>query len=203
MTFLELQNEVLSDRFSEAKRASAQRWINAAYGRMWDADLWTFKLQVTDLAADYNTNSASLGNIGVIHGIWDAGDISAGGRYAINAPLRPEDFYTTYREANLRPFNYTVVNGTIYFDNKLDQNRSYHVLSEIPFTELTADGQSPLIPSQYHLALAEGAAAIGYRREADPSAEQAEASFKQGIEDMRRGYLASVRPYEDHFPDWP
>lgn len=200
MDFLDLQNEVLSDRFDESKRPNAKNWLNYRYGRLWGMEAWTFKYQVTNLTVTAGNSSASRGNIGTIVGLWNS---SVSPYFSDNFPVRPEDLYDFSTLTAGTPYNYTVIGDNIFFERPMLTDQTFKVISEQKFTALTNDTDIPLIPTEFHLVLASGAASHGLRLENDPSWQAFEDEWTRGIEDMRKNYLTSVRVYNDALPAWP
>jgi hypothetical protein len=201
MTFLELQNATLTDRFSESKRADSKTWINYRYGRLWAQEPWAFKTQSTPLAVTSGALSVAKGAVGDILSIQDATDTTT---FRPLVATRPEDFYSYARTTGSGfPYTFSIIGNTLYFDRPMDMNRTLTVLSELPFTPLAADGDVPLIPSEFHYALAAAARSEGLRAEQDPSWQAEEDAFKAAVEDMRREYLTSDLTYQDFYPSWP
>jgi len=199
MTFLELQNEVLSDRFGSDKRPNAKNWLNYRYGRLWGMEPWTFKLAVSDIAVNLNASTYTLASGVRVIGLWD----STNTNFDVTSPIRPEDFYELASETSGTPYNWTVVGNNIIFDRPMGQNRTFKLLSEVVFTPLSADGDIPAIPSEFHLVLASGAASHGLRLENDPSWESFEDDWQRGIADMKANYLTKVVTFGDTYPSWP
>lgn len=199
MTFLELQNEVLSDRFAETKRPNAKRWINYRYGRLWAAEDWTFKYAVVSYNLALNASTIPLGTIQRPISVWDS-TTSPG--YDMSEAIRPEVFYDTATRTPGVPVGFTVIGSNIMLSNPASSARTYQVLGQLGFVELSADGDVPLIPSEFHLLLAQGAAAEGLKDENDPSWQGKENDFKDGYEDLKKGYLTNVRIYGGFYPSW-
>jgi hypothetical protein len=201
MNFLQLQNSVLADRFSEGKRTAAKDWINYRYGRLWAAEPWSFKLQANSLTLPMGSNTlAKPANTARIIGITDA---SIAPMQTNLDAIRPEDFYALTTSISSYPKEFTVIGSNIVFDRPAVSDRSITVLSEIAFTPLVADGDTPLIPVEFHLALASGAAAVGLKQEADPSWQGMEQEWQDAITDMKAGYLTAVTTFNDFYPSWP
>lgn len=201
MNFLGIQDEVISNRFDPGQRPQVKNWINYRYGRLWGMENWTFKYQITTLAVPGNASSVARGTIGDIVRIWDT-TVAPG--YAPMRPLRPEDLWdagsTTQTGA---PYDYTMVGNTIYFERPMNANRSFYVLSTLPFAALVNDSDIPLIPTEFHSLLSSGATATGLMRENDPAAQAFEQDWERGIQDLKAAYLTSLRTANDTYPDWP
>jgi len=201
MNFQQIQDEVLTNRFDPGQRAQVKNWINYRYGRIWAMENWTFKYQVSTIAVSGGASSVAKGTLGDIVRIWDT---TVTPSYSPMLPMRAEDMWDIARATQSgAPYDFTVVGSNIYFERPMDQNRSFYVLSTIPFTSLVNDGDVPLLPSEFHYLLVSGATAIGQMRENDPAAQQFEADWQQGIADMRSGYLTEQRTTWDIYPSWP
>lgn len=60
MTYKQLQDEVLTLRFDESKRASVKSWLNIGYQRIWNLRDWTFKHASAILTVTGNDNSPAM-----------------------------------------------------------------------------------------------------------------------------------------------
>lgn len=200
MNFLEIQNEVLSDRFSEAKRPNVKNWINYRYGRLWGMQDWSFKIQSTTLSVPINTTSVARGTIGTILKIWDS---TVSPSFQPEGAVRPEQLYDFSQTTSGTPYSFSVIGDNIVFDRPMGIARTFQVISEAKFIPLENDLDIPLIPSEYHLLLSSGAASHGLRLENDPSWQSFEDEWNKGIEDLKMNYLSSVRTYSDALPSWP
>lgn len=201
MTFSQIQDEVLSDRFDASKRPSVKNWINYRYGRLWGMMPWTFKYQISPLTIPQGSSTVARGSsIGRIEAIYDYTNSTS---YSATGPLRPEDFYAMASLNSGTPFNWTVVGDNIIFDRPASGTRTLTVVNEQKWTQLVNDSDTPLIPTEFHLLLAFGAASHGLKLENDPSWESHEADWQQGIEDMKANYLTPVVTFEDVYPAWP
>src|SRR6266705_2546347 len=190
MNYLDLQNEVLSDRFDESKRPNAKNWLNYRYGRLWGMEPWTFKQQLSTLNVSAGTSSVARGTIGMITALWDT---TISPYYLPEMPLRAEDFHEVASLTAGTPYNYVVIGDNIQFNRPMLVNRTFLVVNEAKFTALAADGDIPAIPTEYHLLLASGASSHGLRLENDPSWQAFEDEWSHGIDDMKKNYLTSVR----------
>lgn len=199
MTFLELQNDVLSDRFSETMRARAKNWINFRYGRLWAAEDWSFRYTNTTANVSANASTIPLGTLQRPIAIWDTTQTP------FKEPLdsaRPEVFYTASSSTSGTPVGFTVVGSNIILNQPVGSTRSYQVFGELAFVPLALDADVPLIPSEFHLMLSSAAVSEGLRVENDPSWQGAENDFQAAYEDMKKSYLAAVRTYGGAYPAW-
>lgn len=200
MTFLELQNAVMSDRFGEHKRASVKQLINYRGGRLWASEPWTFKILNSTLTLLNGSQSVSLGDFQRLFAVYDAST----GTWPIPLySMRPEDFYDRATSSPGLPGEFSVYNGTLYADRVAPSDRTLRVVGEQKWEDLVADGDVPLLPTEFHYLLVPGAISEGLRRENDPSWQAEEAAYQAGVADMRMAYLTELRTYEDHSPAWP
>lgn len=203
MNFLELQNFVLSDRFSESKRDEAKLWINSRYGRMWNVEPWTFKFATEAVTLDQGEFSAPLLYINRIYSVKQ----STGSSY--DEPIlarRPEQAHGSgYIQTNLpgTPNSFTVVQNSLIFNRPASASLTFNVYGEQKFTPLSGDTDIPAIPEEFHVTLAHGAMSEGLRLEADPAWEGAEQDYQAGIDNMKKSYLTNAVTYYDSYPGWP
>ena len=118
-------------------------------------------------------------------------------------PLRPEDLYDYSTLTAGTPYNYAVIGDNIIFERPMLSTRTFKVISELKFVPLSNDSDVNLLPTEYHLVLASGAASHGLRLENDPSWQSFEDEWQRGIEDMKKNYLTNVRIQADALPSWP
>jgi hypothetical protein len=206
VTFLEIQDEVILDRFSEhtnaARRTSVKRWINTRYGRLWNLENWTFRRKTySSQALAQGQQTLTLTNPGVVLRVYDT---STG----LTAPvllqgLANQDFWdSTYTQSGI-PWAYTAQNGVITFDRPASSARTYKVLQMDGFVALSADGDVPLVPAEHHMTLVVGAAAEGLKIEGDPNWQQYEAEWGQAIADLKANYLTETKIALGAAPSWP
>jgi len=199
MNFLELQNEVISDRFDEGRRDSIKSWINYRYGRIWAAADWTFKLQTDLLSVDQGSQNISRGTRGDILSISDG---TYGTGFDPMYAYRPEEFFDKSVQTAARPIGYTIIGDLIWFNAPLDVTRSYRVMSETKFVLLSADSDIPAIPEEFHYMLVHAAASEGLLKENDPSWQGEEQQYEAALDGMKEEYLSNA-VYYDHLPSWP
>jgi hypothetical protein len=199
VNFLEIQDEVISDRFGQDRRARVKNWINYRYGRLWAAADWSFKMQVTSMVVPGGTNAFSRAGMGDIISIQDS--TQGLGYYRLEA-YYPDEFHEHAVPTQAVPSAFTVIGDTIYFNSALDSNRTFTIVSKVPFASLSQDTDEPLIPEEFHYLLVMGAASEGLRSENDPSWQGFEDDYAQGVENMKSEYLSTSRSWS-HYPDWP
>lgn len=200
MTFLELQTDVMADRFDSSRLASVKGWINYRYGRLWAGEDWTFKYAVVSYNVALNQSSVALNTIQRPIAVWDT---TISPSYQPMPAERPEVFYSGASRAASIPARFTVIGTNLILDRPASRATTLQVLGELAFVPLVADGDIPLIPSEFHMMLSHGASAEGLRERNDPFWQDKEASFAAAYQDMKRGYLSSVRTFGGVYPSWP
>lgn len=198
MTFQEIVNEVLFDRFAETRRASVERYVNSRYGRVWAQEPWTFKrIAVSTSMSDSDVTLEELG-LQRIEGVWQTR-----GNYNYDMfPNRPEDFFFWVSEVGGVPYNYTVYGDTLHLERSPSSTTDFVVLGEKKFVPLEDDGDVPLIPEEFHMMLVHGAASEGLRMENDPTWQGFEQDYQAYLQDMKLSYLTAVRNFGDAYPAW-
>lgn len=200
MTFLELQDDVLTDRFDSSKRASVKTWINYRYGRLWGAEDWTFKYAVVPYSVSLNQSTVPLSTIQRPLAVWDT---TISPSYQGMTADRPESFYNGASRAASIPSRFTVVGTNLILDRPASRATTLQILGELAFVPLSADADVPLIPTEFHRMLASGAVAEGLRNRNDPFWQDKENEFQAAYQDMKRNYLSSVRTFSGIYPSWP
>lgn len=191
-SYLELQNGVL-ERFEEADRAAAKRWLNLVYAWVMGAEEWTFRI-ATDLVS-VTSGSQTVGSVPA-----DLGPVLSFQR-ADGEPLEwrtPKQFFDAHYDA-LQPHTagpdiYTRIADALLVGPSSDETRSdYQIVYERRITELAADADVPLLPAPYHWMLVPGAQAVGQAGANDPSAALNDQVFARSLDSLRTEYLAPVR----------
>lgn len=201
MTFLEIQNAAMNDRFNESQRADVKNWINFRYGRIWAQDAWNFKLITVTTTLPLSSNIVSLSALGIqrVVAVWDG---SFGSYQVPITSARPEDFFNFTSTSAGYPVDFTVVGTNIVFNRPASGARNLTILGEAIWAPLSADGDVPLLPSEFHFVLVQGASAEGLRLQNDPTWRDFEADSDKTIAEMRIGYLTAVKTYQDAYPAW-
>ncbi len=204
ITFKEIQDAVLSDRFSEAKRADAKRWINYRYARIWAQEGWSFKMVLANPSIASGASSATLASLGLhrIESVWDSTTLGGGYNREIFAD-RPEDFHRYATTVGGRGYGFTVIGDTLLLDRPVTAATSLIVYGEKVFTPLVNDSDVPLIPEGFHDILVHGGSSEGLRNENDPTWQGFEQDYNAGLLDLKAGYLTAVRTAGDAYPAWP
>lgn len=194
-----MQSAVLTDRFGEQKRADAKRWINHRAGRLWASEPWVFKLGIETISVSAGATTAAM----PLQRIFSLRDSTISPDYTEMSAFRPEDFYAYATRTTNVPYGYSVVGNTIYFDRPLASDRTFVLVGEVNYTDLSADDDVSPFPTEFHYTLVHGARSEGLREENDPTWQGAEEDYKAGVDDMRSAYMVSVRNYDTAWPSWP
>jgi hypothetical protein len=203
MTFKEIQDAVLTDRFAELKRAEVKNWINSRYGRLWAMEPWSFKLGIVESPVLSGVTSLSMSALGFqrLHAIY--GDYGSGLGYRRLDSDRPEDFHLWALARNGRTVSFTVIGDAIMLDQGSSAGQTLTLLGERKWAPLVDDTDVPLIPAEFHWGLVHGATSEGLRIENDPTWQGAEQDWQANINDLRLSYLTNVMGYSDSSPAWP
>lgn len=152
MNLLELRTEVEARGFDEVGSARINRWINRAYNRICDRQAWPFLEATTTGAAPL-----TISDVRAVLSVIDTDNDNV---------LEPEDF-RTIREADPtlavtgNP-DYWYLNGSaLSVYPAWTGNLSVHYL-KVPAT-LTADSDTPVLPTRYHPLLVDFAVCEAYK----------------------------------------
>lgn len=200
MTFRQIVDAVLVNLFDESLRSDAKNWVNHRYGWLLAIEEWAF-LKATEpvtVTAGSQTVTDVSSSFGIALGMWDAD-----GR-----PLKAyEDrnaFLTRYNEnldATGTPEAFCVIGSTILVGPTPEASSSSFLLAyEKDGSALSADGDEPIIPPLFHLALVHGGRAEGMKMQHNPSWRDVEQDFLASIDAMRRRYLVSARQTGEQVP---
>lgn len=191
MTFKNIQDAVISDRFDETQRADVKNWINAVYGTILTAEDWTFL--VTKSLVTVTAGSSTVTNLPTNLGVVLRLSRADGG--ALNF-LSPQQFADAYygETATGIPADYTVVNGVVSVGPISSETSAlYQLEHEKEGTALSADADLPILPALSHMVLVFGAAIMGLQLSADPSWQGLQPQYDGLYQGLRRRYLASQR----------
>jgi hypothetical protein len=200
MNYLDLVNETILTAFKEGQRPRVEKWVNYAWQKVWDAGDWPFKYAIDEalaVTADtaYPTPSVTDFNRPV------AINTSDGGRLTYLAPRDWDDNYGDADASSGAPEHYTLVNRRIYFGPTPDETQTWSMRYERSLAHYDADevtvvagpmadsGDLPMIDAGHHYILVFGACATGLHLENDPTWEQFELEFRQGLSAMQNHYL--------------
>lgn len=200
MTFLQIVNEVLFDRFSETRRSSVERYVNARYGRVWAQEPWTFKRVVVEAVISAGADTVTMATLGLqrVEAVFRA----SGNVYYDVGSLRPEDFFDWATSVSATPESFTIYGDTVHLERSPSSSETLFVLGESKFVPMVANGDVPLLPEEFHMMLVHGAASEALRMENDPTWQGFEQDYQAYLNDLRLGYLTSVRTYGDSYPTW-
>lgn len=188
LTFVDLQNEVLSFRFSEGRRASCKRWLNSRYSQVWSAAEWPFKrMDRYALAVTAGSNQPTMPSDfrRAINLYDERGQVL---EYQDQAYFN--ELYGPVYSTSGRITAYTVVNGQIYLGYVPGSSVTYRLDYQRRLTAMTADSDTSLIPAEHRYMLVAGAMATGLKEENDPT--------YRGLEDEFNTLLAAMM--EDLLP---
>lgn len=193
MTFAEIQNAVLTGRFSEVKRAECKNWVNYRYLRLWGRQPWTFKRETLTaaVAAGAMTEPTDLGDVIAVF----RGD---GSEVYYTDPATFQRRYGGSAAPVGAGYEYTIVNGQITVGPQ--DSGTYTLVQDKQAPLLAGDADVPLIPLEYHQMLVAGGASIGLRRENDPTWQALEEEWQQALADLEQGYLADHRGQHRQMP---
>lgn len=201
MNFLEIQNAVLLDRFSEAQRNAVKDQINSRYGRVWALEPWSFKRTSVEYMLPAGDDDITLTQLGLqkVDAVYKG---RANGFEKLYGD-RPENFNTYAMTTGGRFYAFTVVGDTIVFERPPTTGETITVIGELKWTPLVNDGDIPLLPREYHYALVQGAASDMLIREADPTWQGEEKQWTDQIVEMRLAYMGNTRALQGAYPPWP
>ncbi len=203
MTFKEIQDAVLSDRFDESQRGDAKHWVNHRYAWIWALEEWNFQYGTDDVTV----TSGSQAVTGVTSDLAAVLTLQRSDGTPL-VPLSPADFYGHYYGSTQTgsPEAFTVVNGAVMVGPTSNETATtYRLVYEKEPTLLVADNDVPAIPAGFHFALVHGGAAEGLKLQNDPTFQAFEQDFQASITAMRRKYLSNVRGTHEQFGrllDW-
>lgn len=200
-TFLELQTDVMGDRFVESQRGDVMRWINSTYWRVWTMEEWTFRYATQNVTVTTGSKTVSSlpANLGPIRA-FQRGD---------GTPLtfmEPADFDRAYNDPRVTyttlPEAYTVINGVVSVGPASSETASDYLLEhEKEYTKLVNDEDVPLLPEGcLSDILVAGPTALGQKEQNDFTWQFLFQTFQDGLDALRRGYLTSAR---DAFQSMP
>lgn len=201
MTFKEIQDAVILDRFTELQRGAVKFAINSRYGRVWALEPWAFKRDAVTFSLLTGQSSITLEDLGLqkVDGVWSDIGNDWEGMYSD----RPEDFYTYANQTGGRQYAFTVLNNEIRFDRALTSNTNFVAVGELKWQPLVEDTDVPLLPEEYQYALVQGAAADMLLREADPTWQAEEKQWTDQIVELRLAYMGNTRQTQTAYPSWP
>lgn len=199
MDFLEIQNSVLTDRFSEEKRDAVKQAINSRYGRLWLTAGWSFRFAMDDVVVPSGANSFDKGAFHTPIEIYDS--TQTGYWKRVNSVI-PQDFLPYRQNYSAYPIEFTVIGDTVFLDRNAPGDVTLQVYGELAWVPLINAADVPLLPLEFHYMLVVGAASDQLKLENDPSYKPLEDTWEKMLEDMKKGYLGNTFAYSS-WPSWP
>jgi hypothetical protein len=189
MTFGEILDAVLLDRFETTHRPRARRAVNNRYAHLWAVEDWTFKYATVNptTAAGDNTLNGLPDDFGIPVYIWD----ETGG---VELPyLDQRDFYRLYLPAlSGTPEAWTVLNETVLLGPTPTAAATWTCYYRRRLTLLDDENDRPQLPPEFHMALVHGGRAELKAHVNDPTRSDDEQLWQLDLDAMRRDYLADV-----------
>jgi hypothetical protein len=188
MTYVQMQNAVLADAFSESKRVDAKTWIQARHAWLWDAEQWEFRKAKTAITFTANQQQVASPPSDFRHAIrlYDAN----GYRLRDLTPGQFLDCYAVVTSGS--PEAFTVLNNQILVGPSGDGTAGT-LLYEKAKPTLSADSDTTGLPDAYDLALVHGAKAEGFKLANIPLWQGFDEDFTAYYNAMKRDYLAGIR----------
>lgn len=191
MTFKEIQDMAMADRFGETRRTDMKQWINYVGGLIWDADDWTFRTGTKTVQTDA---TGTITNLPADFGETKALFLSDGTR--LTAMHDETDFYARYfgtaaSVAANQPEAYTVIGGSLLV-GPFAAVTGMLLIYQKDWTVLVADSDVPALPLETHVGLAMGASKWGLALKSDPSWLGLDSAIPEVMGTLRANYLTSV-----------
>jgi hypothetical protein len=193
MTFLQLQNAVMSDRFDEPQRGDVKTWLNSAYWQLWTLEEWTFRYRTTNVTVTVGSKNVTgaPSNLGVIRSFSRRDG-------ELITPLTQTEYERLYYDQTQTwtgyPCHYTVINGSVLVGPASSETASdYLIVDERAYTSLANDGDTAAIPEGSELALVFKASATGLKLQNDYTWQFHEQDYQEQLDALRRGYLVDRR----------
>lgn len=198
MTFVQIQNAVLADSFTESKRNDAKNWIVARHAWLWDLEQWTFKFTTANVV--FTAGSQLVGSVPADFHIAIALYDSTGNPVPAIKDFR--EFFDRYN-ANLQngsgvPEAFTVVGGQLFVGPAGDGSAGLLVYEKAK-PALVADGDPSGLPDGYDLALVHGGKAEGFKLANIPLWQGFDDDFNAHANAMRRNWLTGIRGQAPQF----
>jgi hypothetical protein len=200
-SFLELQNAVIKNGFSESDRSDAKTWINFRYGWIYGLEEWTFRRALASVTYAAGDNT--------LNGLPSEYQVAIGLQLSDGTEVDPLDwveFNRSYYGSGLTgtPANFTVVGGSVYLGPTPSVSGTGQMLflrglahknasGTVVAGPMSDDDDVPLIPAEHHLSLVHGGKGSGFRLTNVPMASQLEQDFSNAITAMRANYLDDLR----------
>ena len=201
MTFKEIQDNVLLDRFNETQRAAVKQKINSRYGRMWALEPWSFKRVLVEHSLLSGEDEITLAELGLQRVEVIYTDVPSD--FTRLYGDRPENALSWASENNGIQGAFTMIGDTIRLDRPGSTASNLLIIGEQKWVPMVGDLDEPLIPAEYHGAIVDGAAADMLLREADPTWQGSQQSYTDQVGEMRYAYMSNHRLVQSAYPSWP
>lgn len=190
MTFREIVDSVLADRFKEAQRADAQRWVNHRYWWLWSLEPWTFKQAIGNVTVTAGSQTVT----GVATDFLTARALHQADGTQLELLPDHRVFFERYMDttATGEPEAFTVLASTVYVGPTPTVSATYRLVYDREFTSMTADADVPALPVGAHFALVHGGCAEGLKLQNDPTWQSFEEDFQASLSVLRQNYLATM-----------
>lgn len=112
MNFLDIQNEIISTRFDESRRAQVKLWIQSRYATLWSAANWNFRhvLDASFAVTSGANNPTMPTDLSSVEAIID----NFGQPLAYLGPMAWRDQFLSSSTVTGQPSSYTMVAGQVY-----------------------------------------------------------------------------------------
>lgn len=201
LTFLELQDMVIANGFTESDRVNVKTWLNFRYEWIFTLEEWTFRRGVAPLVITANDSTPTVPTaFGTAIQIQRA---NGDDLQAMDWALFNQAYFGSSVSAGT-PRAFTVVNGVIYIGPTPNASETGQVLYYYDLAHKNAAGtvvagpmmlndDVPMIPAGHHLSLVHGSKGSGFKLTNVPMAAQLEEDFSNAITAMRANYLSDLR----------
>lgn len=194
LPFVDMQNELVSLRFGEAKRSSCKLWINHRYRQLFGMRDWPFRY-VEREAVTINSSGTLASFSSPLRRAFALELASDGSSLAFVQPDTMRLDYPVNQTSAATPQEYTVRGGIVYVKPApsgdtsayLSYQRSvccYKADGTIRTGAMTADDDYPLWPEEHHYLLVLGGMATGLKNVNDPTWEALEQEYAIGVDSM-------------------
>jgi hypothetical protein len=192
MTYVDIQNAVLKNAFSEGRRSEVKQWIQFRHAWLWDLEQWTFKFATSAVvfAASSQIVGAVPADFRTALALYDANGNPISGIRDMRT------FFDSYN-ANLQngigiPEAFTVVGSQIMVGPAGDGSAGLLVYEKSK-PALVNDGDLTGLPDGYDVALVHGAKAEGFKLSNIPLWQGFDDDFTAAANALRRNYLIAMR----------
>jgi hypothetical protein len=205
MTFKEIQDAVILDRFNETQRSAIKFAINSRYGRVWALEPWSFKRVQVPVPILPGLNEVSLEALGLqsveaVHTYSSASQL----QFDRLSAMYPDRFVEErYLGGNDKPYSWSIHTGALRVNSTALLGYTVYALGQKKWVPLVDDTDEPLLPEEYHFILVVGAAADMLLRESDPTWQGEEKAYNDQVNEMMRSYMSQQPMARTAYPAWP